>query len=815
MGVTFNPFTGNFDIKGSSSGGAVAAADVTYDNSGSGLTATDVQAAIDELAGFVNNGDPNTFAYYNATGDLTSDTRAKFNDTLVSVAIGDPGSGSIAATGAASFTHGSNTGTGSITSSGIGSSAAGSTTFNGTIVSSNNGTTAFGEAKDGATILASGLGTLAFGHGGSNSAGISATADGASAFGHTSGTALLSTAKIDATASGSMARGQANDNGIIQADGVGSYASGVAYNEGVITTGDAADHIIGVAFGSGSSIQTPAGTSPGDNGPNVVLGMVFVDDGSSSPNLGVFDDGGAGAGIYANLVVGSAINASSVRVETSTLNADSVFVFGRAASLSAADASGISEVFSDANGSFTYGRARGGGKIANHNSGTVLGFAEANVAARAGGTITGYSNGGITFGMARNGGAILGGTATALTRTVNRGAFTGGASGGANGADNTSLISTSGDASFAFGNANDSGTIESTTSAAFALGHCSGTPSLISARQNGALAVGRASGGATIESDGPGALAFGDSGNGSSVISTTGQGALAGGWADDGAAITASSNGAIALGAAENGQNLAAQAAGAFAMGNAQAFSILSLGNGSFAGGFAGSGDVTSSGDSGFTHGDQINNTADFGQAFGVGHEQRSYLSMVLGRFSNTPANNPTTWVATDPLFVVANGASGASRSNAFQVDKDGTLYINDPSLVTASVGYVWKLQNQTTGEGAWAPDSTSSTAITETFLAGTSGVAGNFTTALNASLAYGAFIDYSILSDNGDVRSGKVNIAYHVANTTAVRTDTYVETAGLSFSLDVDINAGNLRLLYDNTGIDDVTITAFVTLIN
>lgn len=35
-------------------GGTVAAASVTYDNSTSGLTATDVQAAIDELEGLVN-----------------------------------------------------------------------------------------------------------------------------------------------------------------------------------------------------------------------------------------------------------------------------------------------------------------------------------------------------------------------------------------------------------------------------------------------------------------------------------------------------------------------------------------------------------------------------------------------------------------------------------------------------------------------------------------------------------------------------------------------------------------------------------------
>lgn len=63
MGIKFNPFTGQFDIVGTSSGGTVTsvngdagpavqldAIDIPYDNVVSGLTAVDVQAAIDELA---------------------------------------------------------------------------------------------------------------------------------------------------------------------------------------------------------------------------------------------------------------------------------------------------------------------------------------------------------------------------------------------------------------------------------------------------------------------------------------------------------------------------------------------------------------------------------------------------------------------------------------------------------------------------------------------------------------------------------------------------------------------------------------------
>lgn len=69
MAFKFNSLTGNFDLTNSDA--SSTALSVSYDNTGSGLIATNVQDAIDELAG----SSPINFAStFNATTDWTLDT---------------------------------------------------------------------------------------------------------------------------------------------------------------------------------------------------------------------------------------------------------------------------------------------------------------------------------------------------------------------------------------------------------------------------------------------------------------------------------------------------------------------------------------------------------------------------------------------------------------------------------------------------------------------------------------------------------------------------------------------------------------------
>lgn len=66
--------------------------------------------------------------------------------------------------------------------------------------------------------------------------------------------------------------------------------------------------------------------------------------------------------------------------------------------------------------------------------------------------------------------------------------------------------------------------------------------------------------------------------------------------------------------------------------------------------------------------------------AFGFNTTAQSYSSLVVGRF-NTISGTAGSWVATDPLFVIGNGASAVAASNALTVFKNGKTLIGNPNL--------------------------------------------------------------------------------------------------------------------------------------
>jgi len=67
--------------------------------------------------------------------------------------------------------------------------------------------------------------------------------------------------------------------------------------------------------------------------------------------------------------------------------------------------------------------------------------------------------------------------------------------------------------------------------------------------------------------------------------------------------------------------------------------------------------------------------SGDFSAAMGRLATAQAQSSLVLGRY-NLIEGDPTSWVATDPLFVAGNGSSGSSRSNALTLLKNGNLTI-------------------------------------------------------------------------------------------------------------------------------------------
>jgi len=265
MGIQFNPLTSNFDLIGPIPGpapvtsvngqvGAVnlTAADIPYDNSGSGLSATEVQAAIDELAPHIITGTPDRFAIYNSTGTLTSttDNGATFTASTGATSIGQQFSGSVfTATGAGAVAFGSTTSaTDTIRASGDGSLVSGSAADGGVLEATTTGAVVHGFVDGAAaTLTAEAQGAMAIGF--STNAIIKANGSGAFAHGTTNG------GNIIATGQGSVANGLANDS-TIEAVGDGSVAHGSAITSGNIIHATAAgSRASGFISGPGSTIN--------------------------------------------------------------------------------------------------------------------------------------------------------------------------------------------------------------------------------------------------------------------------------------------------------------------------------------------------------------------------------------------------------------------------------------------------------------------------------------------------------------------------------------------------------------------------------
>jgi trimeric autotransporter adhesin len=70
--------------------------------------------------------------------------------------------------------------------------------------------------------------------------------------------------------------------------------------------------------------------------------------------------------------------------------------------------------------------------------------------------------------------------------------------------------------------------------------------------------------------------------------------------------------------------------------------------------------------------------SGDASTAMGIVTKSKAFAALTMGRYNDTIAtSNPTSWVATDPLLILGNGASHVSRSNAMVVYKNGNTDIN------------------------------------------------------------------------------------------------------------------------------------------
>lgn len=78
--------------------------------------------------------------------------------------------------------------------------------------------------------------------------------------------------------------------------------------------------------------------------------------------------------------------------------------------------------------------------------------------------------------------------------------------------------------------------------------------------------------------------------------------------------------------------------------------------------------------------------TGNYLYGLGWGLEPRGFGLTVLGTFNSIPTGSNTTWINTDPLFVIGNGSSNILRSNAMMVLKDGRFGLNRSQTDISSV---------------------------------------------------------------------------------------------------------------------------------
>jgi len=132
----------------------------------------------------------------------------------------------------------------------------------------------------------------------------------------------------------------------------------------------------------------------------------------------------------------------------------------------------------------------------------------------------------------------------------------------------------------------------------------------------------------------------------------------------------ASGSASVALGITSSASN-----DGAFAGPYSSASGIYSvaLGDADATGSYSvaiGSG-VTASGLGSTSMGTATNITGMYASGIGKNIINPSYNSFIVGRY-NVNTGTTSSWVATEPLFVVANGADNSNRNNAFTVLKNG-----------------------------------------------------------------------------------------------------------------------------------------------
>lgn len=266
-------------------------------------------------SGSTPTGSANTVAFFNGSGNLSSNTKASFNETNVNLAIGfTSGSGALSASDEGSTALGS-AHAGSINATAKGTLARGFIFGGGSseITASSDGSFASGYVDTNSTIVAGPGGSAGFVHGiASNTSSITSGGLGAMAIGNST-----SSGTIASNGGGSLAIGTSS-GASISASGFGSLSMGYAASFNITSTLDAC-----FAFGKAAT---------GDIIANTGVGAFAVGDDTRSQAVMATSFGiGHRNGTYTNFMLGR--YGSDSGTSSSWVSTESVFQIGNGSSV--------------------------------------------------------------------------------------------------------------------------------------------------------------------------------------------------------------------------------------------------------------------------------------------------------------------------------------------------------------------------------------------------------------------------------------------------------------------------------------------------
>jgi hypothetical protein len=143
-----------------------------------------------------------------------------------------------------------------------------------------------------------------------------------------------------------------------------------------------------------------------------------------------------------------------------------------------------------------------------------------------------------------------------------------------------------------------------------------------------------------------------------------------------GSNVRATGYNAIAMGTQANASGYSSLALGSYATADGSEAIALGTGTANGSSSLASSGGIAT-GNSSLALGEGAFAEGQYAVAMGFGVKSRAYASIAVGRYNvSYGGENPSAWVAADPLFVIGKGTGTNNRSNALTVQKNGRMGI-------------------------------------------------------------------------------------------------------------------------------------------